>query len=102
MALPEQLRHEVLDLARAFIRRALRVDSFVPEATDPALREPAGCFVSLHSLQGHRLRGCVGRIDASQPLSAALEAASRSVLDDPRFSGARVTPEELAWLSIEV
>jgi AmmeMemoRadiSam system protein A len=102
MALPQRLQQEVLDLSRAYIRRALRVDKSVPQATDPGLRDPAGCFVSLHSLHGHRLRGCVGRIDASQPLIVALESASKSVLEDPRFANAPVTAEELAWLSIEV
>jgi AmmeMemoRadiSam system protein A len=102
MPLPEPLQQEVLNLARAYIRRALRVDSFIPTAREPEIRQPAGCFVSLHSLHGHRLRGCVGRIDASQPLIVALESASGSVLEDPRFANAPVTPEELAWLSIEV
>jgi AmmeMemoRadiSam system protein A len=102
MALSEQLQHDTLNLARSFIRRALRVDNFIPRPAEPALRDPAGCFVSLHSLHGHRLRGCVGRIDASQPLIIALESASRSVLEDPRFANAPVTPEELAWLAIEV
>ena len=102
MPLPDRLQQEVLDLARAYIRRALRVDNRIPEFTDPGLGQPSGCFVSLHSLQGRRLRGCVGRIDASQPLIVALESASKSVLEDPRFAHARVTVEELAWLELEV
>jgi AmmeMemoRadiSam system protein A len=102
MPLPERVQKEVIDLSRAFIRRALGADKAILDAREPELRDPAGCFVSLHALHGHRLRGCVGRIDASQPLIVALESASKSVLEDPRFSNAPVTAEELAWLSIEV
>ncbi len=102
MPLAERLQQEVLSLSRAYIRRALGLNEMMPTAQEPEIRQPAGCFVSLHSLHGHRLRGCVGRIDASQPLIVALESASRSVLEDPRFSHAPVTVEELAWLEIEV
>src|SRR5690348_14766057 len=102
MPLAEPLQHEVLNLSRAYIRRALGLNEVVPTAQEPEIRDPAGCFVSLHSLHGRRLRGCVGRIDASQPLIVALESASKSVLEDPRFAHARVTVEELAWLELEV
>jgi uncharacterized protein len=102
MPLAERLQQEVLSLSRAFIRRALGLNEVVPTAQEPEIRDPAGCFVSLHSLHGRRLRGCVGRIDASQPLIVALESASKSVLEDPRFAHARVTVEELAWLELEV
>lgn len=64
--------------------------------------EPAGCFVSLHVQEGHRLRGCVGRIDASQPLIEALRSASVHVLRDPRFTGNPIRIEELPLLEIEV
>ena len=101
MPFPEPFRQQVLDLARAHIRRALAGDTLVP-LIDDALRQPAGCFVSLHTLHNHRLRGCVGRIDASHPLASAIEAAAKNVLEDPRFANAPVTAEELAWLEIEV
>jgi AmmeMemoRadiSam system protein A len=102
MSLSAQQRSQILDLARAHIRQALRLDDQVPHVTDEALRQPAGCFVSLHTLHGRRLRGCVGRIDASVPLVDALHSASLSVLRDPRFTREPVLPEELAWLEIEV
>ena len=102
MPLPDRLQQEVLNLSRAFIRRALGLNEVIPIVQVPEIRNPAGCFVSLHSLQSRRLRGCVGRIDASQPLIVALESASRSVLEDPRFARAPVTVEELIWLEIEV
>lgn len=93
----------ILNLARAFVREALagRPPQY-PGDCDSCLREPAGCFVSLHALEGHRLRGCVGRIDASQPLLEALRSASANVLKDPRFTGNPIRIEELPLLAIEV
>ena len=101
MAVPERAGKQILELARAYVRRALRVDDAIPPFDEAALHQPAGCFVSLHTLRG-RLRGCVGRIDATRPLSEAIEAASGQVLHDPRFADAPVRAEELAWLEIEV
>jgi uncharacterized protein len=94
----------ILQLARSFVRGGLEGSVRVPpmEEVDPALIEPAGCFVSLHALVGHSLRGCVGRIDASQPLIEALRVASVQVLRDPRFAREPVCLEELSMLSIEV
>jgi AmmeMemoRadiSam system protein A len=93
----------VLNLARSFIRDTLQGTSRVLWGDlDPVLKQPAGCFVSLHALQGHHLRGCVGRIDASQPLVEALRSASNQVLHDPRFANDPVRLDELPRLMIEV
>jgi AmmeMemoRadiSam system protein A len=93
----------VLNLARSFIRDALQGTSRVLWGEqDPILKQPAGCFVSLHALQNHDLRGCVGRIDASQPLLEALQTASNQVLHDPRFANDPVRLNELPRLMIEV
>jgi len=69
---------------------------------DPVLKAPAGCFVTLHALRNHGLRGCVGRIEATQPLVEALRSASKQVLRDPRFADDPVRLEELPLLEIEV
>jgi len=73
-----------------------------PGEDDPVLAQPAGCFVSLHDLHTHALRGCVGRIDASAPLLDALRDAASGVLEDPRFVQSPVTLDELPRLSIEI
>jgi AmmeMemoRadiSam system protein A len=93
----------ILNLSRAFVREALlaRAPQCPPDC-EPWLRDPTGCFVSLHALDGRRLRGCVGRIDASQPLIEALCSASVHVLRDPRFTRDPVRLEELPLLEIEV
>ena len=108
---PEQ-RGAVLDLARVAIRARLESasDSDLgagaaarPAAgVDPFLLRPAGCFVSLHQLHTHRLRGCVGRLEATGPLVEVVRAVAVNVLDDPRFSGDPVRLGELAGLELEV
>ena len=103
MPLSPRQHAQILNLSRAFVREALlgRAPQ-CPSDCEPWLREPAGCFVSLHALEGHRLRGCVGRIDASQPLIEALLSSSVHVLRDPRFTRDPVRMDELPLLGIEV
>jgi len=69
---------------------------------DATLYQPAGCFVTLHTLHGRRLRGCVGRLDAARPLLEAIFATSLSVLEDPRFRYSPVYLEELSELELEI
>jgi AmmeMemoRadiSam system protein A len=95
-------RAALLDLARDVIRRTLiGLPPLSAPVNDPELRQPAGCFVSLHSHSG-KLRGCVGRIDATQPLAIAVATAAESVLKDPRFAGNRVGLEELPNIELEL
>ena len=99
---PEQ-QALVLNLARVFVRQGLGTAPSAPvETSDACLAEPAGCFVSLHALPDRRLRGCVGLIDASQPLLEALRTSSFHVLRDPRFARNPVGVHELALLEIEI
>src|SRR4051794_29751580 len=79
MHLSADQRAVVLDAARDTIRATLGgTDASAPAAAgpsvldDPVLRQPAGCFVSLHHIGTHRLRGCVGRLDAKDELLAAI------------------------------
>jgi AmmeMemoRadiSam system protein A len=66
------------------------------------LTAPAGCFVSLHELSTHRLRGCVGRLDPNLPLWDAVRQTANDVLHDPRFVTLPVTASEVSDLMIEV
>lgn len=109
-------RRLLLDAARDTIRSALRgnadpvgpaPDAAADAATpappaDPVFAQPAGCFVTLHRLDTHELRGCVGRLDAVDPLLLAVRRAAASVLHDPRFASNRVTIAELLRLEIEI
>jgi AmmeMemoRadiSam system protein B/AmmeMemoRadiSam system protein A len=63
------------------------------------LYEPGGAFVSLHI--GDRLRGCIGNLDASQPLVETVRKnAISAAFKDARFSP--LTEEELDEVSIEI
>jgi AmmeMemoRadiSam system protein A len=99
-------RRVLLEIARQTIRRTLGAPPG-PAPDDPAKDRPAlkcraGCFVSLHTLRLHRLRGCIGRLDDREELPAAVASAASGVLEDPRFCHSPVCLSELAELSIEL
>jgi AmmeMemoRadiSam system protein A len=116
MHLSPQQRAALLDEARAVIRRRLlggggavlagtepgATGESATSAPDAALTQHAGCFVSLHELRSHRLRGCVGRLEANGPLWDTLRAVAANVLHDPRFVDHPVTRHELPDLEIEI
>lgn len=99
----------LLELARGAIAKRLRDDGGLERALEsmprtPALQEPAACFVTLTESDDKgrpRLRGCIGTLEAREPLyRAVIDSATRSAFSDPRFPA--VTEEELATLRIEV
>ena len=105
MPLSDQARSALLNLARTVIRQRLTdptIDPSLPTPTEPELLQPAGSFVSLHELQSHRLRGCVGRLDATIPLFDCVKHTAASVLKDPRFYDNPVTLADLSNLLIEI
>ncbi len=102
MNLSHQQQDVLLDLARDSIRRALADESAPPLPADPQLIQPAGCFVSLHRMFDHHLRGCVGRLDAKAGLAQTVLMMARSVLEDPRFLTSPVKVDELSELQIEL
>ena len=91
-------------IARDQLDRTLRPSSArdLPEESwpdDPWLFETGAVFVTLR-LRG-ALRGCVGSLEASQPLIEDLRAnAVAAATHDPRFSP--LAPEELDEVEIEV
>ena len=90
----------LLELARNTIEAKCRGEKApVPEASCPALSELRGAFVTLH--KGGRLRGCIGHIQARQPLvKTVAEMAVAAAFDDPRFPPLRA--EELKDIDIEI
>lgn len=110
MHLDEIQRSCLLDIARQTIRHRLSsgdADSPPPAIpaewmADPVMHQPAGCFVTLHELDNQRLRGCVGCLDAKEPLAIAVQNGAESVLHDPRFHTDRVRLAELSKLEIEI
>ena len=111
MVLSHHQQQVLMDAARDAIRRKLTGQPPAPDerdaaaaaaAADPALTQEAGCFVTLHSRRTHALRGCVGRLDATDPLLAAVRRSAASVLSDPRFTDDPVRFDELPELDLDV
>jgi AmmeMemoRadiSam system protein A len=103
MELSGEQRRILLETARQTIRFTLAGQSApLDSPNDSGVGQLAGCFVSLHTLGDHRLRGCVGRLDAKEDLILALRQAAQSVLKDPRFAASPVRIDELPQLEIEL
>ncbi len=100
--LTNEEKKTLLSLARAALEAGVRGAAVPPvdlDAMSPSLRSPGASFVTL-TIRGE-LRGCVGALEAYQPLAKDVcEHAVAAGLDDPRFQP--VSPEELASIEIEV
>ena len=98
--LPRETRRALLELARRALIEAVthrRELKLLPSDFPPA--PPAGIFVSLH--KRGRLRGCVGRVEAPEPLAETVaRCAAAAALEDPRFDP--VESSEVAELEIEL
>jgi AmmeMemoRadiSam system protein A len=92
-------RQMLLRIARDAIAARLAGTTYtVPEVPSSLLRA-GGAFVSLH--RAGDLRGCIGRIDAPDPLAGVVaECAVSAAIRDPRFPP--VSRDELRLLEIEV
>lgn len=88
--------------ARAAISRALKLTAWVDESVDTSahwLQQPGATFITL--TQHGRLRGCIGSLQARQPLIENVRSnAVSAALYDTRFLP--VTADELESIRIEV
>ena len=95
-------RTTLLDVARASIDAGLRGERLRLDGTaecSPELQATAATFVTL-TLHG-ALRGCIGTLDAFQPLIAdTAENAHGAAYRDPRFPA--VTAQESEYLDIHI
>ncbi|MFA4943671.1 MAG: AmmeMemoRadiSam system protein B [Lentisphaeria bacterium] len=94
----------LLTLARDAVDRRLRKEgppTVDPERLAPALRETRACFVTLTEKGTGSLRGCIGNLEASEPLwRNVLHNAVNAAFHDPRFPP--VAAAELPRLQIEI
>ncbi len=98
--LTREQQQVLLKLARDTIEQWV-TSRTLPELPDdaPIFREPRAVFVTLH--QHGQLRGCIGTLEAREPLAAAVRSSAVSAAtQDPRFPP--VSPDELSNLEIEV
>ena len=100
--LNETQRQLLLKLARTSIELTLAgsMPARSEDEFDEALRRPAGAFVTLRTRSGD-LRGCIGSIQAVQPLyRAVITSAISAAFRDPRFLPVRA--EEMGHLELEI
>jgi len=102
MKIDRHERRALLQIARDSIGHG--VNTHRPLSVDTgtiaeALRVPAACFVTLK--REGQLRGCIGSLEAQEPLARAVaDAAFSAAFRDPRFPP--VSGEELQELEIEI
>lgn len=98
--LSESERTSLLELARRAVVEAVSQGRLLQEIPKEEIFESrCGVFVTLHV--AGRLRGCIGVIQAKEPLGESIvRCASEAALEDPRFSP--MQPEELPGLEIEI
>jgi uncharacterized protein len=99
-SLSEADRRAALQLARTAVVEAVShrklPDTFPREGV---FAERRGVFVTLHVR--NRLQGCIGVIEANEPLGEAIvRCAASAALEDPRFAPMRA--DQLSELSIEI
>ena len=92
----------LLHLARHSIEHGLETGTPAPvtlEQFHRDLQQPGAAFVTLH--KGRQLRGCIGNLEAHQPLVRDVAAnAFKAAFRDPRFAAVEI--EELAALQVEI
>ena len=98
--LTDSEKRSLLSLARQFIEFALSGGPAPPAGPlSGALATRRGAFVTLH--HRGRLRGCIGRVVALDPLATVVaECAVSAATQDPRF--APLAPRDLQELEIEI
>lgn len=84
MHLSDDDRRLLLQIARSSIDEAARGREWQRLSVPDSLKTPCGAFVTLR--QEGELRGCIGFVEAKQPLYLAVaEVAEKAAMEDPRF-----------------
>jgi AmmeMemoRadiSam system protein A len=99
-SLSEADQRAALQLARTAVAEAVshrKLPDVFPR--EGVFTERCGVFVTLHVR--NRLQGCIGVIEAKDPLGEAIiRCAASAAMEDPRFAPMRA--DQLAELSIEI
>jgi len=100
LGLTDEEKKELHRIARTTIETKSRGKPLPPvSALTEKLRSKYGVFVSLH--KKGMLRGCIGCLDASEPLFKTVEEmAQAAAFGDPRFRP--VTEDELPYIDLEI
>ncbi len=103
--LTKEEQKTLLRLAREVVTRFVATKKVSEEdlgkfTLTPALRAPGAAFVTLKN-KG-RLRGCIGHIQAYEPLYLSVIHNAQNACQDVRFRDDPITPEEVKDLTIEI
>ncbi|HEY2942568.1 MAG TPA: AmmeMemoRadiSam system protein A [Vicinamibacteria bacterium] len=99
--LSEQERRQLLALARQAIAAHLACCPLALPDVAPALRRAGAVFVTVRGRDDDELRGCIGTLEARQPLvEAVVRMAVAAATQDLRFVS--VTARELPSLALEI
>lgn len=92
-------KKHLLFLARQSITARLEGKNLPEASNSPSLQKNAASFVSLH--KGDRLRGCIGNLEASEPLAVnVMTNALKAAFKDPRFPP--LSQREVTKVEIEI
>ena len=98
-SLSDSDRSALLDLAHQAVVEAVSGRTIPEIPTEGVFAEKRGVFVTLHVQ--HQLRGCIGVVEAQEPLGEAIvRCAASAALQDPRFPPLSI--DELHDLEIEL
>ncbi len=98
----EKEKKNLLQIARARILENLQISDIPVKSSkdlSPGIKQSGGVFVSIYYKD--ELRGCIGRIESSDPIyKTVAEMAYSSAFNDKRFKS--VTKEEMPDVHIEI
>jgi len=99
--LSEEERRQLLAVAREAIAAHLACTPLALPEVAPALRRAGAAFVTLRGREDDELRGCIGTLEAREPLvEAVVRMAVAAATQDLRFVS--VTARELPSLVLEI
>jgi len=97
--LTQQQRTALLHIAREAVEAAAQNMPYSPTSDHPILQEPGAAFVTLR--KHGDLRGCIGTIEAREPLLQNVAGMARAAArEDPRFGPVHLT--EVPDLAIDI
>lgn len=98
----DEQRKAILNYARATIESVFdQSASPVIDDMGGMLKRPGACFVTLETVSGHHLRGCIGNIVALEPLGDNIARnAINAAFHDPRFP--QLSACELDEITIDI
>lgn len=101
MTIAAEVRADLVSLARSAVAAEVTSGPLPRvKSKNEIFAELRGCFVTLTN--HGKLRGCIGTFQPRSPLGETIIEMCRAAARDPRFVMDRISPSELAELTVEV